>query len=413
MTVVIKVFAFDFDGVLAKNVGEIATIALAAWKKMNGRTKIKRKQIRKARDYFKDSHDVYAALFLLENRRKINKEAIKNFLKNNRKDAEAYSKLFYSTRHEVMDRNLKNWLSLFTPVDFAVRTLNELLKNQKVYIISARDNRSTATLLKHFGVRINRNNILTREISLDKWFMVKTIIEREKVRKNEVLFIDDLVDHLRPLHKKGVRTALASWGYTTPKKIKEAKSLGIPAIDENNLPNYTTERFDVVDKNDRVIGSATRAECHKYGLLHRGIFVLVVNNKGKILLQKRSMAKDTSPGLWTTSVSGHVDSGETYESAAKREMKEEIGVAAKISSMFSISFREKTKQYDDREIEKVFFTKHDGPFRMNREEADKVEFFDIENIERMRKSGLLTPATVAIFNYLEKRPELLKRLGLS
>ncbi len=38
------------------------------------------------------------------------------------------------------------------------------------------------------------------------------------------------------------------------------------------------------------------------------------------------MLKDLSPGLWDSSCSGHLDSGEEYDHAAVRELAEEIGV---------------------------------------------------------------------------------------
>jgi isopentenyl-diphosphate Delta-isomerase len=53
----------------------------------------------------------------------------------------------------------------------------------------------------------------------------------------------------------------------------------------------------------------------------------VFDPSGRVFLQKRSMAKDLSPGLWDSSCSGHLDSGEDYDAAAVRELAEEIGVA--------------------------------------------------------------------------------------
>lgn len=86
------------------------------------------------------------------------------------------------------------------------------------------------------------------------------------------------------------------------------------------------ERFDVVDANDVVIGQATRGEVHARGLRHRAVHVLVYNRAGEVFLQKRSLAKDTSPGCWASSCSGHVDAGEDYDAAARRELAEEIGL---------------------------------------------------------------------------------------
>ncbi|MEI7929829.1 MAG: NUDIX domain-containing protein, partial [Verrucomicrobiales bacterium] len=93
------------------------------------------------------------------------------------------------------------------------------------------------------------------------------------------------------------------------------------------IPQKGDEVFDVVDGNDQVTGQATRAEVHAKGLLHRAVHVFVFNRRGDLLLQKRSHLKDSHPGVWDSSVSGHVDSGEDYESAAVRELEEEMGIS--------------------------------------------------------------------------------------
>lgn len=86
------------------------------------------------------------------------------------------------------------------------------------------------------------------------------------------------------------------------------------------------ELFDVVDEQDNVIGQATRSEVHAKGLMHRAVHILVFNKKYACLLQKRSMLKDRHPGVWDSSAAGHLDAGEDYESAARRELEEELGI---------------------------------------------------------------------------------------
>ncbi len=97
--------------------------------------------------------------------------------------------------------------------------------------------------------------------------------------------------------------------------------------------------FDIVDSSDTVVGSAPRSIVHRERLMHRAAHILIfcIGSGGKkILLQKRSMSKDLYPGRYTTSCSGHVDSGETYDEAAVRELREETGVVASASDMFKV-----------------------------------------------------------------------------
>lgn len=86
------------------------------------------------------------------------------------------------------------------------------------------------------------------------------------------------------------------------------------------------ELFDVVDEADKVLRQATRAEVHGQGLIHRAVHVLVFNKKHDCLLQKRSRLKDKHPGVWDSSAAGHLDAGEDYETAARRELQEELGI---------------------------------------------------------------------------------------
>lgn len=86
------------------------------------------------------------------------------------------------------------------------------------------------------------------------------------------------------------------------------------------------EIFDVVDGLDRVVAQARRGDIHRRGLLHRAVHCCLFNPSGQCLLQRRSLLKDSSPGKWTTSCSGHVDAGEDYLGAARRELAEELGL---------------------------------------------------------------------------------------
>lgn len=76
-----------------------------------------------------------------------------------------------------------------------------------------------------------------------------------------------------------------------------------------------------VDDNDNILGEVTRQRAHQEGLLHRVAVVYLINDGGKILVNER--AKD---GHLDHSSAGHVDIGENYLEAAKRELEEELSV---------------------------------------------------------------------------------------
>jgi len=94
----------------------------------------------------------------------------------------------------------------------------------------------------------------------------------------------------------------------------------MPLDDQNEL-------FYLVDTSDNVLGSIPRGQAHADKTkIHRAVYVLITNQKHQILLQKRSQKKDSNPGFWTISISGHVTYGQTWEQATAREIKEEAGL---------------------------------------------------------------------------------------
>lgn len=122
------------------------------------------------------------------------------------------------------------------------------------------------------------------------------------------------------------------------------------------------EWFDVVDESDRVTGRARRADVHANGLLHRAVHVLVQRGDGEIFLQKRSSAKDSHPGCWDSSASGHLDSGEGYGEAAVRELREELGIdGVDLEQVGWLPASPATGQ----EFVRIYTTRHEGPFNLN------------------------------------------------
>src|SRR5580692_4029409 len=129
-----------------------------------------------------------------------------------------------------------------------------------------------------------------------------------------------------------------------------------------NQAQNAGEIFDVVNDRDEVIGQQTRGEVHRLGLKHRATHVLVFNRRGEVFLQKRSMKKDRQPGVWDSSASGHVDSGEDYDSCAARELREEIGLEPPpLQRLFKIAAGAET----DREHVWVYRCESDGPFTLD------------------------------------------------
>lgn len=145
-----------------------------------------------------------------------------------------------------------------------------------------------------------------------------------------------------------------------------------------------SEVLEVVDKNNRVIGTASRLECYKKGLLHRAVNVFVYNSKGQIFLQKRA-TKKRFPNYWDLSCSEHVKVGESFEAAAKRGLKEELGIDTEVQELLPIhridnTDEDKSKKYLDSELVVTFKVVFDGKMQLDPAEVAEGRFFNIEKL---------------------------------
>lgn len=161
--------------------------------------------------------------------------------------------------------------------------------------------------------------------------------------------------------------------------------LGIsPSDDETqSMPESkrAEEWFDVVDEKDVVVSRATRREVHAHGLRHRAVHVLVFNRAGELFLQKRSSSKDTAPGAWDSSVSGHVDAGEDYDACAVRELREEIGLHVALAPRRRL--RLPACPETGHEFVWVYRQEAEGPFSLHPEEIERGAWFAPAEITRL------------------------------
>jgi isopentenyl-diphosphate Delta-isomerase len=150
-----------------------------------------------------------------------------------------------------------------------------------------------------------------------------------------------------------------------------------------------SELFYHVDDRDNVIGQVTRGEAHQNpAIKHRSVFILVFNQVGDLLLQKRSANKDTFPEFWTLSSSGHVNYGQSYDEAAARELEEELGL------LLDLTAQKKIYLPEEREFCWIYkaFLPDDRLINFDQTEISEVQFVPSAELTEFARDHQLTPA---------------------
>lgn len=154
------------------------------------------------------------------------------------------------------------------------------------------------------------------------------------------------------------------------------------------INQHPDEIFPLVDAEGRVVGSATREQCHSGSmLLHPVVHLHLFNSVGELYLQHRPAWKDIQPNRWDSGVGGHVDFGEEVLDALIRESREELGVEG-FEPQFICSYVFQSER--ERELVNVFMTLFDGEVSPT-EELDGGRFWSSSEIFDSLDKGIFTP----------------------
>ena len=145
-----------------------------------------------------------------------------------------------------------------------------------------------------------------------------------------------------------------------------------------------SERIIFVDANDEPIGVGTREEAWAKGIHMRIVRVILRDENGRILSQHRSHQKKSYPNRWTDSASGHVDEGDTYDSAIAREAKEEIGVTTDLTYLGKFASRDIQQDKTILEFNAIYegHITSDTPLKLQESEVSEVKWFELDELKQ-------------------------------
>ena len=173
------------------------------------------------------------------------------------------------------------------------------------------------------------------------------------------------------------------------------------------------EYLEIVDEENNLTGKTEERDIvHAKGLWHREIAVWIMNEKGEVLLQKRSPNKKQGANNWSTSCAGHIDIGEEPKKSATREIREELGIPVKEDDLKHL-FTAKNKRVLTNSFNNIFcylyFLKVNTPieeFTIDTEEVSEIKYIPFEEFEQLVKDK---PAN-APFTAREYMPAIVEEL---
>ena len=144
------------------------------------------------------------------------------------------------------------------------------------------------------------------------------------------------------------------------------------------------EMLDLLDPDGNVVGRARRGDVHGNPALRH------VNPEGEYYLQKRSRLKRVAPGLWDTSVGGHVPTGESYEEGALRELAEELGILLPDASALERHHDWVWSTGFETEHTRTYLLRWEGAVRPDPVEVEEGRFWTPEDLRAAVGKGVLT-----------------------
>jgi geranylgeranyl diphosphate synthase type I len=187
---------------------------------------------------------------------------------------------------------------------------------------------------------------------------------------------------------------------SNPKIDLDDSQLSVYESHDSIQVELMAEAVIAVDERDSVIGPISKHESHfGAGAFHRAFSVLLFNNDGKLLLQKRSTKKVTFPGVWANSCCSHpLHSNEEMDehdengikNAAIRKMGQELGISSNELQIKKFHFMTKMRyacrmdeNWIEREIDHILFIQTDVELQINENEVEQVRWVSRNELEEM------------------------------
>jgi phosphoglycolate phosphatase-like HAD superfamily hydrolase len=167
--------------------------------------------------------------------------------------ARGFRERFYQLRREFASRDEDGWLAMMAPYPDFVSILRRRASARDLAIATAKDFTSVRQLLGHYALAdlFSEERVLDKETGVSKRAHLAELSRRLDVPLEQIVFVDDKVNHLEDVQSLGVRAVLAAWGYNGPREQSRARACGFEVCD---LADVEHVLFDAMELPSTELG---------------------------------------------------------------------------------------------------------------------------------------------------------------
>lgn len=159
------------------------------------------------------------------------------------------------------------------------------------------------------------------------------------------------------------------------------------------------EKFDLYNFDRTLSGKIIeRGNPVPDGYFRLVVVTFVFNSKGQMLIQQRQKNKKNWSNLWDVSSSGHVQAGESSQTGAMRELKEEIGIDYDLNGVAPFLTTSFTHGFNDYYL--IHMDVDPSKLKLQEEEVQAVKWASKEEIFKMIDEGTFIPYNKGIIDFV-------------
>jgi len=139
-----------------------------------------------------------------------------------------FHRRFYENRAALSRRDPTGWRRMMGPYPPFLEILHRRAGDALLAIVTAKDAETVDALLRDYGIEalFPSERVLDKETGIHKDAHLRQLHETVGVAYEEMVFVDDKVNHLDRVAGLGVRCALAAWGYNGEREVELARQRG-------------------------------------------------------------------------------------------------------------------------------------------------------------------------------------------